>query len=114
LRSARRGLCGRRRQSHHDAVSVGIPLLLRLGDAARSDRRGQLGYLVGAMSGLPLLSLLIAVPLIGAALCLFAKANGARWIALAATLLDFALSIDMWVKYDPDGPQWQFVEKVTL
>src|SRR5204863_9919221 len=66
------------------------------------------------MSGVPLLSLLIAVPLIGGGLCLFARANGARWIALAATLLDFALSIDMWVKYDPDGPQWQFVEKVTL
>jgi len=55
------------------------------------------------MSGLPLLSLLIAVPLIAAALCLFVTATGARWIALVATLLDFALSIDLWAKYDPDG-----------
>jgi len=66
------------------------------------------------MSGLPLLSLLIAVPLIAAALCLFVTATGARWIALVATLLDFALSIDLWAKYDPDGSQWQFVEKVAL
>ena len=37
--------------------------------------------------------------------------SGARWIALIATLLDLALSIYLWAHYDPDGAQWQFVEK---
>jgi len=66
---------------------------------------------VGAVSGLPLLSLLIAIPLVGGVICLFLNANGARWTALIATLLDFALSIYLWAQYDPDGAQWQFVEK---
>jgi len=35
--------------------------------------------------GLPILTILIAVPLIAGALCLFVNANGARWIALIAT-----------------------------
>jgi len=64
------------------------------------------------VSGLPLLSLLIIVPLIAGVLCLMAKAEGARWIALVGTLIDFAISIYLWVRYDPDGAQWQFVEKL--
>src|SRR6476619_2408900 len=66
------------------------------------------------MSGLPWLSLLIAVPLLAGVLCLFAKAEGARWIALIGTLLDFAIGIYLWTQYDPDGAQWQFVEKMAL
>jgi NADH-quinone oxidoreductase subunit M len=66
------------------------------------------------VTGLPLLSLLIAIPLVAGVLCLFAKANGARWIALAATLLVFALSVYLWALFDPDGAQWQFVEKFPL
>jgi NADH-quinone oxidoreductase subunit M len=66
------------------------------------------------VSGLPLLSILIALPLAAGVLCLFAKDNGARWIALIATLLELALSIYLWVNYDPEGPQWQFVEKMPL
>jgi NADH-quinone oxidoreductase subunit M len=66
------------------------------------------------VTGLPLLSLLIAIPLVAGMLCLFAKANGARWIALAATLLVFALSVYLWALFDPDGTQWQFVEKFPL
>ncbi|MGN6848216.1 MAG: NADH-quinone oxidoreductase subunit M [Sphingomicrobium sp.] len=66
------------------------------------------------MSGLPLLSILIVIPLIGGGLCLFAKANGARWIALITTLLDLALSIYLWTAFDPNGPQWQFVEKAPI
>jgi NADH-quinone oxidoreductase subunit M len=63
---------------------------------------------------LPLLSILIGIPLLGAVLCLFAKPNGARWIALGATMLDLAVSIALWVRFDPDGAQWQFVEKAPL
>jgi NADH-quinone oxidoreductase subunit M len=66
------------------------------------------------MTGTPWLSLLIAVPIIAAALCMFVKAKGARWTALIATLIDFAISIYLWVQYDPDGAQWQFVEKLPL
>ncbi|MES2326454.1 MAG: NADH-quinone oxidoreductase subunit M, partial [Pseudomonadota bacterium] len=66
------------------------------------------------MSGLPLLSLLIAIPLIAGVICLFLNANGARWTALIATLLEFALSLYLWAQFNPDGPQWQFVEKAGL
>ena len=62
------------------------------------------------MTGLPILSFLIAVPLLAGVLALFLSAIGARWIALIATLIDLALGIVLWVTYDPDGAQWQFVE----
>jgi NADH-quinone oxidoreductase subunit M len=61
-----------------------------------------------------LLSLLIIIPLLAGALCLFVKAPAARWIALIGTMLDFALSLYLWAQYDPDGAQWQFVEKAPL
>ncbi|MCL6730630.1 NADH-quinone oxidoreductase subunit M [Sphingomonas hankyongi] len=66
------------------------------------------------MSQLPLLSILVGIPLLGAVLCLFVRAEAARWIALIATLLDLALGSYLWALYDPSGPQWQFVEFVTL
>jgi NADH-quinone oxidoreductase subunit M len=62
------------------------------------------------MTGLPILSILLAVPLVGAGACLFASANAARWIALAATLLDLLLGIWLWSAFEVSGPQWQFVE----
>ena len=63
------------------------------------------------MSSIPILSLLIAVPLLAGVIALFLSANGARWIALIATLIDLALGIALWVAYDPGGAQWQFVER---
>jgi NADH-quinone oxidoreductase subunit M len=68
----------------------------------------------GEVSGLPLLTILIALPLVAGALCLFLRAEGARWTALVATLLDLALSAYLWVNYNPDGAQWQFVENIPL
>jgi NADH-quinone oxidoreductase subunit M len=65
---------------------------------------------VDAVTGLPLLTILVGVPLVGGLLCLLVKANAARWIALVATLLDLALSAYLWVQFDPDGAQWQFIE----
>src|SRR3954471_24925364 len=62
------------------------------------------------MTGLPILSILLAVPLIGAGACLFASARAARWIALAATLVALALGIWLWAAFEVGGPQWQFVE----
>jgi NADH-quinone oxidoreductase subunit M len=61
-----------------------------------------------------LLTILIAIPLLAGAVVLFLKPEGARWVALVATLLDLALSIYLWVAFDPNGPQWQFVEKVPI
>ena len=57
------------------------------------------------MSGLPLLSLLVAIPLVAGVLCLFVSDNGARWTALIATLIDFALSLGLWARFNPDGAQ---------
>ena len=63
---------------------------------------------------LPFLTLLIAIPLVAGAICLFLSAGGARWVALIATLIDLALGLYLWSAYDPAGPQWQFVENVPL
>jgi NADH-quinone oxidoreductase subunit M len=66
------------------------------------------------VTGLPLLSLLIALPLIAGVLCLFVSANAARWIALIATLACLEIGIDIWLMFDPAGPQWQFVENQPI
>jgi NADH-quinone oxidoreductase subunit M len=66
------------------------------------------------MNGFPILSLMLLVPLIGAAACLVVEAKAARTIALVATLIDFALGVLLWANYDIGGAQWQFVEKLPL
>ena len=66
------------------------------------------------MSGVPILSALILVPLIAAMLCLAVRAPAARAIALGATLIDFALGILMWLRFDVGGAQWQFTERLSL
>jgi NADH-quinone oxidoreductase subunit M len=66
------------------------------------------------VSTIPILTILIAVPIVAGALCLLVRAEGARWIALVATLVDLALSAWMWIAFNPDGPQWQFVEKIGI
>ncbi|CAN5121307.1 NADH-quinone oxidoreductase subunit M [soil metagenome] len=68
----------------------------------------------GGVTGLPLLSLLIALPLIAGLVCLFVSAKAARWIALGATLACLVIGIDLWLLSDPDGAQWQFVERLEL
>jgi NADH-quinone oxidoreductase subunit M len=68
----------------------------------------------------PILSIMLAVPAVAALWCLFApgeteaRANQARWVALAATLVNLALAIVLWASYDIGGAQWQFVENVPL
>ena len=62
------------------------------------------------MSGFPILSLMLAVPAIAAIGCLFLSPAGARWLALAATLIDFVLGVALWASFDIGGAQWQFVE----
>lgn len=62
------------------------------------------------MQGFPILSVMLAVPAVAAIACLFLTAQGARLLALAATLIDFALGILLWTQFDVGGAQWQFVE----
>jgi len=62
----------------------------------------------------PILSLMIALPLLAAFACLFAGAKAARWIALIATMLDLLLGVILWTRYEVGGPQWQFTEHVAL
>ncbi|WP_404339363.1 NADH-quinone oxidoreductase subunit M [Sphingomonas sp. MMS12-HWE2-04] len=68
------------------------------------------------MSGFPILSIMLAIPALAAVACLFAGAQGARWIALVATLVDLALGIVLWANFQvgPQAPQWQFVEYAAL
>jgi NADH-quinone oxidoreductase subunit M len=66
------------------------------------------------MSGLPILSILVLLPLVAGILALFQSANGARWNALVTTLVSLALGTWLWTAFDPDGPQWQFVEYYKL
>jgi NADH-quinone oxidoreductase subunit M len=62
------------------------------------------------MTGFPILSAILALPLLGAVACLVSGANGARWIALLTTLATLALCVGLWATYQVGGPQWQFVE----
>jgi NADH-quinone oxidoreductase subunit M len=60
--------------------------------------------------GFPILSLMLAVPMLAAIVCLFVGSNAARSTAFIATLINLALGIILWMSYEIGGPQWQFVE----
>ena len=62
----------------------------------------------------PILSLMLAVPLVGSIACLFLGASSARMVALIATLVNLALGIVLWLNFDIGGAQWQFVEHADL
>jgi NADH-quinone oxidoreductase subunit M len=66
--------------------------------------------------GVPILSIMLAVPTAAAIACLYLKPDAARWTALAATLVDLALGILLWVTFDQGqgAPQWQFQEHLPL
>ncbi len=69
------------------------------------------------MSHWPLLSLVTFLPLVGAAFILVARgddavvARNARFIALWTSLIVFALSMVLWVEFDPSTAAFQFVER---
>ncbi|MBO0737495.1 MAG: NADH-quinone oxidoreductase subunit M [Alphaproteobacteria bacterium] len=69
------------------------------------------------MSHWPLLSLVTFVPLIGTAFILMTRgeatvvARNARFIALWTALVDLALSVVLWVQFDPNTSDFQFVEQ---
>ncbi|WBY15838.1 NADH-quinone oxidoreductase subunit M [Erythrobacteraceae bacterium WH01K] len=66
------------------------------------------------MDGLPILSLMLLVPLVGGLACFFLAASEARLVALAATLINLALGILLWAGFEIGGPQWQFTERADL
>jgi NADH-quinone oxidoreductase subunit M len=67
----------------------------------------------------PLLSLVTFVPLIGVAFILMARgeeqvvARNARNIALWTAAIDLGLSILLWIEFNPDTAQFQFVEHAS-
>ncbi len=63
---------------------------------------------------IPVLSIMLAIPVVAAAICLFVRAELARIIALSATLLNLLLGVVLWINYDPAGAQWQFTESATV
>ena len=69
-------------------------------------------------AGFPLLSLITFLPLAGAAIILFVRgedrvvAQNARWTALWTSLIVFALSLILWVRFDTGTADFQFVEQV--
>ena len=66
------------------------------------------------MSSFPILSVMLVIPALAAVACLFLSPQGARWTALAATLVDLALGVVLWAGFDIGGAQWQFVENAPL
>jgi NADH-quinone oxidoreductase subunit M len=66
------------------------------------------------MGAFPILSVMLLVPLAGALACLFLDAKTARTVALAATLIDLALGIVLWLSFDVGGAQWQFTERAEI
>lgn len=66
------------------------------------------------MEGFPILTIMLLVPFAGALACLFVGASGARWTALAATLLTFGMGVVLWAGYETGGDQWQYVERADL
>ena len=70
------------------------------------------------MSGLPILSLLTFLPLVGALFIFSIRGDNetvalnARSVALWTTAINFFLSLYIWFNFDPSTADFQFVEKV--
>jgi NADH-quinone oxidoreductase subunit M len=70
-------------------------------------------------AGFPLLSLLIWLPIVGCIVIMSVRgeeavvASNARWTALWTSLIVFALSLILWVKFDQADGGFQFVENAT-
>jgi NADH-quinone oxidoreductase subunit M len=70
-------------------------------------------------AGFPILSLITWLPLIGCVVIMSVRgdeatvASNARWTALWTSLIVLALSVVLWVKFDPREPGFQFNESVA-
>ena len=69
-------------------------------------------------AGFPILSLVTFLPLAGAFIIMMVRgeeevvARNARWTALWTSLITFALSLVLWVRFDKSSAEFQFVERV--
>jgi len=63
------------------------------------------------MNTFPLLSLVIFLPLIGAALLFAVRDAAVRATALVVTAVTFVLSLLLWFKYEAHQAQIQFAER---
>jgi NADH-quinone oxidoreductase subunit M len=69
------------------------------------------------MTGVPLLSLVVFLPLVGVAFILFSRgpeetlAKNARHVALWTTGVTFLVSLAIWAGFDPNSADFQFVEQ---
>jgi NADH-quinone oxidoreductase subunit M len=67
------------------------------------------------VNGLPLISLMLAMPVLGVLGVLVGGGRdgvGARLIAVMASAVTLAMSLVLWVGYDPAGARFQFEERV--
>lgn len=62
--------------------------------------------------GFPWLTLLIVLPLAGAAALFFVKETSVRMVALGVTVADLVLSLPLWWLFDSSSSQMQFAEDV--
>ncbi|MDO8978508.1 MAG: NADH-quinone oxidoreductase subunit M [Afipia sp.] len=71
------------------------------------------------MTTWPILSVVTFLPVVGAILIYLSRGDdeaargNARWIALWTTIITFAVSVVLVMRYDPSNPGFQFVEKTT-
>ena len=68
------------------------------------------------VANFPLLSLILFLPLVGAAILVFVpKENGnlIRWVANIVAVAGFVVSLPLWFWYNPQDPSWQFVERAV-
>ncbi len=61
-------------------------------------------------SGVPWLSLLVFLPVVGVAATFLVRDTAVRWTALGVTLADLVLSLPLWWRFDPASGGMQFVE----
>src|SRR3954467_11007876 len=60
------------------------------------------------------LSILLFLPLVGALILLFVPRqndDAVRWIANIVAFIGFAVSVPLWFQYNPQNPEFQFVER---
>ena len=63
------------------------------------------------------LSLILFTPLAGALLLLFVNKqneNAIRWIANVVAFVGFVISVPLWFWYNPQNPEFQFVERAAV
>ncbi len=71
------------------------------------------------MTGWPILSVVTFLPLVGAAFIVLTRgedalaARNARYVALWTTVITFLVSLLIWIDFDPNTPDFQFVEKTA-